>query len=220
MESPSSQSSLDLIDRLLEFYKVLDEQTSRLESYIWQTAGLLSIGSAVGLVALANESAKVKPNVVVIAATFTISVSLIWWRFARRWWSIQHLTFDQMDKIKRQIDEGLRLGHSDSVRERDLRIMQDIRYRRGKGNWLQRFFSLRFSIPSGVKAEENIYGRDGNYEHRGNQPAGKFLVLTNIILWLAFVVHTVASTNSLPDIWTLGGVILIVLINLFVWRMP
>lgn len=221
MSNPTSESRPDSIERLLELYKILDEQVSRLESYIWQTATLLGIGSAVGLFSLANGVAGIKLNEATIAALFAINASLIWWRFAKRWWSIQHLKFERMDEIEKRLVEQMKLGQGSTVRERDVEAMQHIKYQREKGGFRQRIASLQFSIPRDIKARESQ--RTSNYEHRGNQPVGKLLVVTNIALWLMFATQT-AILAVQTDIGIrmaslmIAGVVFVLFVDLSAWR--
>lgn len=216
MSNLTPESHPDSIEQLLELYKIFDEQVSRLESYIWQTATLLGIGSAVGLFSLANGTAGVKPNEVTIAAIFAINASLIWWRFAKRWWSIQHLKFERMDEIEKRLDKQMKLGQGLTVRERDVEAMQQVKHLREKGSFRQRMASLQFSIPREIKAKESQ--KTGNYEHRGNQSVGKLLVITNIALWSLFAVQTAMQFKMTPDALVIAGVVLVLLVDLYAWR--
>jgi hypothetical protein len=210
------EASSESVDKLLDLYRIYDEQTSRLESHIWQTATLLGIGSAVGLVALAGKYSNTCPylGAVVVAAIFAINVSFVWWRFARRWWSIQHLKFERMDEIEKHIIDRMGLKQGALVSERDLEAMQHIKHWREKGSWLQRIKSLRFSLPRDIKAAESSHVQ--NYEHRGIQPATSLLLATNVLLWSSFAIYTTLQIGEWPFVLAVFGVFAV--IDLCIWR--
>lgn len=229
MDESTVRVSQETFDRLVKEYQICHEQAGRLESYIWQTAILFSVGSAIGLVSLASK----EPNwvITVVAAIFAINVSLVWWRFARRWWSIQHLKFERMDEIDRRI--GFR--QSLLVKERDEEAQRHRRYMQEHGHVLQRVLNrLNYRSLGETKSVESK--RDGikNYEYRGNQPVGKLLVCTNIVLWFAFTLYTVSKdlilnfvqSNLLPVVQinllqltlVLGLFVFLAIVDLHFWR--
>jgi hypothetical protein len=213
MSISGPESHSESIDQLLELYRVLDEQVSRLEKYIWETATLLGIGSAVGLLSIANGSSSIGSNGATIAAVFAISASVIWWRFAKRWWSIQHLKLERMDEIEKRISKRMKLESDTTVPERDVEVMQHIKYLRREGSIGQRIASLQFSIPRSISPKESQEA--ANYEHRGNQPAGKLLVITNIVLWSMFALLIIQTKR--PDIPVIAGAVLTALAGWYLW---
>src|SRR3990172_11219093 len=88
---------------ILDEYKLCDERTSRLEGYVWQTASLLGIASILGLITTGRDLAASPHSAALpsaLGSVFGIVAALVWWRFARRWWSIQHLMFERMREIE------------------------------------------------------------------------------------------------------------------------
>ncbi|MBI4456678.1 MAG: hypothetical protein HY644_12360 [Acidobacteria bacterium] len=149
MEHSTPQAHSERVDRLVDVYRIYNDQVSRLESYIWQTATLLGIGSAVGLVSLADkyENTTAYLGKVTMAAVFTINASLVWWRFAKRWWSIQHLKLERIDEIERRIDRQMEFQQSVLVSERDVEAMGHKRHLREQGACHERIRSLFFQSP-------------------------------------------------------------------------
>jgi hypothetical protein len=217
MNNPSPDSHSECLKQLIELYKTYNEQAFRLESHIWQTALLFGIGSAVGLFSLVNKIGTTT-NEAIIAAIFAINASLIWWRFSKRWWSIQHLKLDQMDEIEQCLIKKMMLRQGLTVCERDKEAKQQVKYMREKGNLRQRFFSLQYSIPPGIKAKESQ--KSNNYEYRGNQPVVKLLIVTNFILWSLFTVQIAIQSKTLPDLLVITVVVLVIFIDLYMWRKP
>jgi hypothetical protein len=217
MENSTPQADSERVDRLVDVYRIYNDQVSRLESYIWQTATLLGIGSAVGLVLLADKYEKTPTYLgkVTIAAVFAINASLVWWRFARRWWSIQHLKFERMDEIERRIDRQMQFQQSVLVSERDVEAMRHQRHRREQGSCHERIRSLCFSIPREVQAARS--DRVGNYEYRGNQPAGRLLLVTNVLLWSLFILYTAVQVSKLPLVLVI--LVIFLIIDFCMWRL-
>jgi hypothetical protein len=163
---------------LVEEYRICQNQASRLETNVWQTATLLGIGSIVGLVSLAKQTSSQCQTgwiTVMLASAVTINATIVWWRFARRWWSIQHLKYERM----REIETVVGLKQSQMVLERDSEAQQHRRYLQQEGRWHQRILSLLcFSLPKDVQAAKSERGKMQKYEYRGIQPAGRLLVFT------------------------------------------
>jgi hypothetical protein len=210
------------IERLLDLYQIYDKQASRLESHIWQTAALLGIGSAVGLVALASEYKKTLAylGTTVVATIFAINASLVWWRFARRWWSIQRLKIERMDEIERRINEEMKFPENALVSERDEEVMKHRLYFRKEGSLYQRISnkSFFFSIPDDLQPTKSKHKEIGNYEYRGNQPAARLLLVTNIFLWLLVTIYTTIQIGKLRLlILIIFG--FVVIIDFVIWRL-
>jgi hypothetical protein len=217
MENSTPQADSERVDRLVDVYRIYNDQVSRLESYIWQTATLLGIGSAVGLVSLADkyENTTIYLVKVTMAAVFAINASFVWWRFAKRWWSIQHLKFERMDEIERRIDRQMQFQQSILVSERDKEAIGHKRHLHEQGSWYERIWSLCFSIPREVQAAQSHRVR--NYEYRGNQPVGRLLLVTNVLLWSLFIIYTAVQVSQLPLVLIILGSLLIIVFC--IWRL-
>jgi hypothetical protein len=228
MDNPSPEITQERFDKLFKEYQICNDHAARLESYIWQTATLLGIGSAIGLVSLAsafagtltsqsgNKISQYHATITIIAAIFGINVSLVWWRFARRWWSIQHLKFARMNEIESLIE----FQQSTRVGMRDREAMCHIFYMRDHGKWCyQRWINKWcYSIPDDCAIQPAASQHGHNYEHRGNQPAGFLLILTNSGLWLFFSLHIACKTGLF--LYALLAFISVAILDFCFWRRP
>jgi hypothetical protein len=117
------------LEMLFKEYEICTKEASRLESNVWHTALLFSIGSGAGLIYFIKESIISKGDYIKLGlsvslfAFFSMIVSLVWWRMARRWWSIQQLKYERM----REIEKALGFKQCSMVSERDNEIMQHIK---------------------------------------------------------------------------------------------
>ena len=118
-----------------------------------------------------------------------------------------------MDEIEKRISKRMKLESDTTVPERDVEVMQHIKYLRREGSIGQRIASLKFSIPRSISPKESQEA--ANYEHRGNQPAGKLLVITNIVLWSMFALLSIQTKR--PDIPVIAGAVLTALAGLYLW---
>lgn len=212
-------------------YQICLEQASRLESNIWQTAGLLGIGSIAGLIALAGSS-NIPFGVALIAGVFAINASLVWLRFVRRWGSIQSVQFERMSEIEDQLE----FRQSSLVSDRDREALGHKLYVRKNGNPLQRllvtvFYRLHFSQEEESELMQ-LYAQKGDrdkrkiesYEYRGNQPACKLLVVTNVLLWGSYTVYQALNKPSGPIASNFAilsiCLVALVVIDIIYWKLP
>jgi hypothetical protein len=199
-------------EKLVQEYKICQEEASRLESNIWQTAALLGVGSVVGIVTLAGESirAEARLSATAVVAIFVVVASLVWWRFARRWWSIQDLKFERMRDIEKQI--GFR--QTILVDERNKEAIARVRFKQENGSRLEKLW---------YKFWYEVRESPQNYEYRGIQPVARLLVTTSIVLWIFVAVYEAGrGMCTLPGwagilFWVLVSVILII-VGLCLWR--
>ena len=126
-----------------------------------------------------------------------ITFDLIWWRFIRRWWSIQQAIIRRMEFIESSLD----LGANTYIAYLD-QINCDLK---------PKDFNERVMTEE-VKTE---LSQLANYECRGIQPILKFLALIISISWLLVLVILYYQAIILikPDI-ILG---LVLFIGLFLW---
>lgn len=217
--------------KALSEYRICLEQASRLESNIWQTAGLLGIGSIAGLVALAGNS-NIPFSAVLVAGVFAINASLVWLRFVRRWGSIQSVQFERMSEIEDQLE----FKQSSLVSDRNREAFGHKLYVRKNGNLLQRllvtvFYRLRFSKDEESELMQLYAQKDDrdrrqieSYEYRGNQPACKLLVVTNVLLWGSYTVYQAFNTLNGPLVSNfvilLIFLVALIVIDIAYWRLP
>lgn len=89
---------------LFEEYKLCQESTQKLESTIWQTSGVIGIGSIGSFIYLAVRQTKNVNTPLVFAAGSVIVLTVwIWWNIALRWWDIQHAIFLRMGDIEENL---------------------------------------------------------------------------------------------------------------------
>jgi hypothetical protein len=98
----------EVFDQGFKEYQICREDAARLESYIWQTAAVFGIASAVGLAFTLPLAGLVPPLhyarlAVAIMTAFEINASLVWWRFVRGWCSIQTLKYQRMDDLEAEL---------------------------------------------------------------------------------------------------------------------
>lgn len=86
-------------------YESCQKATQSLESIIWQTSGVIGIGSIGSLILIANrvDTEHPSPFIVAVIGLFVVFASTIWWFMARRWWSIQHSLFMRMRHIEKRL---------------------------------------------------------------------------------------------------------------------
>jgi hypothetical protein len=146
-------------------------------------------------------------------AFFAIIVSLVWWRMAKRWWSIQRLKYERM----MEIEDSLGFKQVSMVSERDNNKMQHIKSYRF-------IYWFRYRIHKSIIPERCAdRTKIKHYEHRGIIPAIKLLLLSNAILWIILVLISCGSIRL--HYGNLLGFIIIVSILLiscliYFWREP
>jgi len=95
---------------LLKEYEMCQSAAQSLEATIWQTGAVLGLSSIGTFILVASHPPREQPPWLVaagIGALVSLS-SVIWWRVARRWWSIQHTKYARM----RHIEETLLLAQT------------------------------------------------------------------------------------------------------------
>ena len=86
---------------LLKEYEICQQAAQALENAIWQSATVLGLGSAAGLILTLSQGSSL--HVIALVGTLVITGSFAWWRIARRWWSIQYSKFTRMLHIEAQL---------------------------------------------------------------------------------------------------------------------
>ncbi len=158
---------------LLEEYKLCVQRVQALDKNIWQSATIFGIGSLAGIITIfrAGQILKDHPESTIIISFIGITLNLVWWRFARRWWSIQQALIRRIEFIERQLNfEGtLYIAYLDKINcRRKIRIDDD------------------FSILN-EEVKKNL-SEINNYECHGIQPVLFFLTIINIISWLLLAI--------------------------------
>jgi hypothetical protein len=166
MADSAPHVAAEIYEQRFKEYQICREEAARLESHIWQTAAVFGIASAAGLAFTLPLAGRVPPLhyarlAVAIVTAFEINASLVWWRFVRRWRSIQSLKYQRMDDLEAEL--GFR-QHS-MVKKADEEAMA-----RSHG---------RLGPP----------GR--NHEYRGYLPAIQFFLCTNALLWTVLLLSEV-----------------------------
>jgi hypothetical protein len=158
----------EIFDQRFKEYQICCEEAARLESHIWRTAAVFGIASAAGLAFTLPLAGRVPPLhyarlAMAIVTAFEINASLVWWRFVRRWRSIQTLKYQRMDDLEAEL--GFRQNRL--VKKADEEAMA-----RPHG---------RMGPPS------------RHHEYRGNLPAIQFFLCTNALLWTVLLLSEVVG---------------------------
>lgn len=198
----------------IEEYKICVSEVSRLEGQIWKASSHLGIFSGA---AILLKSVPTFPNKDNFYTTFAIAIlmitiSLVWWRLSRRWWSIQHV------KLKRinEIEEKIGFSQSTAVKLTDKAKMAHIKYLQNK---LQKMDDhLFYEIPKHIKPEKCSEKKEMiDHEYRGNQPILKFFVIVNILIWIGLVLT--AAMPSKIYLWAFAMIFgLYFFYELKLWR--
>jgi hypothetical protein len=92
-------------EMLLKEYELCQVSAQGLESAIWQTSAAIGIGSIGTLALVAGQPLLgwLGLGIPITIGLLAILASWIWWRMARRWWSIQHVKFCRMRHIEERL---------------------------------------------------------------------------------------------------------------------
>jgi hypothetical protein len=161
------------MSELLEEYKLCVTRVQALDKNIWQSATIFGIGSVAGIIIIFNtwRILAEHPASVIIVSFIGITLNLVWWRLAKRWWSIQQAFIRRMEIIERQINFGgnLYIAYLDKINcRREIRIRDD--------------FS---NLSDEIKQE---LGEINNYECHGIISVLFYLMFVNIISWLSLAI--------------------------------
>ena len=172
MADPVPPLPAETFDQRFKEYQICREEAARLESHIWRTAAVFGIASAVGLAFTLPLAGRVPPIhharlAVAMVTAFEINASLVWWRFVRRWRSIQSLKSQRMNELEAEL--GFRQNRL--VNEADERAIA------GPHGWMG---PPRYT-----------------HEYRGNLPAIQFFLYTNALLWAILLLSEVVGVAIL-----------------------
>ena len=101
--------SSDHQDALFEEYRSCDEQVTRLDNLIWQTASIIFPITLAGFALFGLSSSHTPERFFVIVATAVGSITLLitWYLLSCRWYVYEHVAFYRM----REIEDELGLWH-------------------------------------------------------------------------------------------------------------
>jgi hypothetical protein len=106
MNDKNISESSSRTETLLKEYGFCQEASHNSESKIWQTSSIIGLG-LIGTFILVITRLPFKHDNWVISALlglFSVIVGYIWWKIARRWWSVQHAMFVRMRHIEQELD--------------------------------------------------------------------------------------------------------------------
>ncbi len=175
-------------DKRFKEYQVCLQQIEKLEANIWQTAGLLSIGSPASFILLLGKDGQRAPlTTIVLVAVFVIMASLVWLRFVNRWSSIQHIKIDRVIELEKEMEfqQNRRVG------EIDIAFQKYLLHLKENGRFFEKcWIILRYGLDDKKVGKEPGERKDRkNYEVRGYRSVIELLVATNVILWSAFALY-------------------------------
>jgi hypothetical protein len=213
-ETHQKEECVENIQLRLREYEACLQQVERLESNIWQSAGLLGVSSATGLIAVAGKitESHVLVGAVLAVAVLAISASMVWLRFARRWSSILDVKFKRM----REIENGVGFLQNVSVVERDKEVQSHLLYQRTEGRLRRRLWvRLWYRLPTDIEAAQAKQGVD-NYEVRGNRPVIELFVITNLLVWCGTALYAAHLEGRMAVVSLVLSAVL--LLNICFWR--
>ena len=192
MADSAPHVAAEMVEQRFQEYQICREEAARLESYLWITAAVFGVASAVGLAFTLPLAGRVPPPhyarlAVAIVTAFEINVSLVWWRFVRRWGSIQRLKYRRMDDLEAEL--GFRQNRL--VTQADEEAMARPRGRLGP--------------------------RGRSHEYRGTVPAIQFFLCTNALLW---TVVLLSEVFGLALLWGLLLVVGEGVLYAKIWKAP
>ncbi len=164
-------------ENLWREYESCQRAAQHVESAIWQTGAVMSLGSVGAFVVIANHPLDAQPPLFVAAVTglFIIVVSVIWWLMARRWWSVQHAMFWRMRHIaeKLEIHGLIYIDYLDKPES----------YLRNP-NQLPKGLSEKEQADLKKRTEGCVFCR--SHQHYGVQKCLKWFLVINILLWVIY----------------------------------
>jgi len=183
-------------EELIREYELCQQGVQALEATIWQSGSLIGIGSAGGILLVAGlDDAKLA---VIPAGIVVVYASFLWWRLAKRWWSVQHARITRMRLIEKELQ---RAGQTSYVQY--LNDLHRVCSRRKK-RWNRRgkraegpVARLRNSVPLEDAAELHrvnwpTYYKPGPREFLWQLP------WLNLVAWIVLSVLLICS-KSLPS---------------------
>lgn len=181
---------------LMKEYELCQQGVQALEATIWQSGSLVGIGSVGGILLVAGlDDAQLA---VIPAGIMVVFGNFLWWRLAKRWWSVQHARITRMRLIEQQLK---RAGQASYVQY--LNDLDRVRSRRKK-RW-----NKRGERPQGLVARlrNRVPLEDAVELHRVNCPTyykpgpREFLwqlPWINLVAWVVLSVLLIFS-RSLPS---------------------
>jgi hypothetical protein len=193
---------------LVEEYKLCQQKAAGLTDNIWKSALIFGAGSVAGIAILSRKDTipdDLKPWLFIVLILFAIGILIAWHRLARRWWSIEQVMFRRMEHIERQsqLRANLYVAHLDNKRVKFVKKQEE-------GTHDQPFLDPSFL--------EDLGRLQSNYEVRGIQPMMRFVIETNIAVWIAFAIFALAP--FIPNTVVLDGptvLRLVVVLGFSVW---
>lgn len=192
MADSAPHVAAEMVEQRFQEHQICREEAARLESYLWITAAVFGVASAVGLAFTLPLAGRVPPPhyarlAVAIVTAFEINVSLVWWRFVRRWGSIQRLKYRRMDDLEAELG----------------------------------FRQNRLVTQADEEAMARPHGRLGprgrSHEYRGTLPAIQFFLCTNALLW---TVVLLSEVFGLALLWGLLLVVGEGVLYAKIWKAP
>jgi len=181
---------------LLEEYKLCVKRLRSLDKNIWYSAAILGIGSIAIIISIFDRIINVKSIfetiLIVIVSSLAIGINLVWWRLAKRWWSIQQALLRRMEHIERQTNfrANLYIAYLDQINSSlinriEFRTDEDERETDVNRPFLRREFIDDLNTL-------------GNYDYHGIQPMLRYLITINILSWflLLFLLFIIIQSDK------------------------
>jgi hypothetical protein len=101
---------------LLKEYELCQSSAKAFEAPIWQIGAVLGFGSLGSIALITSNSMSLKIELIVAIGVVVSILSILWWKMATRWWSIQNTEFLRIKHIEKDIGTFL---HNQYIRRRD-----------------------------------------------------------------------------------------------------
>jgi hypothetical protein len=188
-----SDSSDEEKERLLREYELCQDAAQNLESTIWQTSTVIGIGSIGTFLLVVKED----PCWLVAALIggLVTTANCIWWRMARRWWSIQHTKFLRMRHIEecvgfgqtrycKYLDALPKPDNSEKKKEKEKEEQEDIDKLREK--YLRNDVRVLGNL---ARIYDDLGELRENHEQNGVQYFLKWFPQINLAAWILYVLY-------------------------------
>lgn len=195
MTKASNEGDLDPNHvELLREYEINQLAAQSLENTVWQSASVLGIGSAAGLILTIGKDTAL--HAVLLVGVFVVGSSFAWWMIAKRWWTVQHTKFTRMLHIEQELK---RAGQTSYLRYLD-DLTQLLEQREGQKPHPSRARPtgsprLQYEIPPNAARDLWRINCPG-FERRGPKEILEFLPWFNLLIWLTyFTIEVVISAG-------------------------
>lgn len=184
---------------LLEEYKIASQKEMNLERNIWESAGVVGIGSIASIVINASM-----PDVfsVLLLGAFSVSLVWIWWFMAKRWWDIQNVIILR----KQHIENAINIKLETYIKFCD---------RKDKGREYKES-NIEGLTKKNLEELEEIRNKDnGRFGKRGVQKSLRWFPRVVTAIWLAVATRRIITGFFRPNCSPIWSTVVPIVIGVF-----